>query len=198
MPRSFTPLFLVAALAGPALALDVADPPQMPPAADANTPDFSDLLSELDPTWSAQRLRPARLGNSPWDELAQFAVTPRTSWTVEPTPSADESAFLEQTWRVNINTAPPELLSQLPMIDPVRARAIVTHREANGPFADTFQITDVFGISSPIYLQLAPHLTVEGETVLPPPDDEGLAMEAMSTPANQTAALPQPALPPPR
>ena len=47
---------------------------------------------------------------------------------------------------VDINRATVEQLDDLPGIGPATARAIVAHREANGPFASVDQLEDVRGI----------------------------------------------------
>ena len=52
---------------------------------------------------------------------------------------------------LNLNTASTEQMESLPGIGPVRARAIVDHRETVGPFRSTEEIMDVHGIGQGIY-----------------------------------------------
>jgi competence protein ComEA len=47
---------------------------------------------------------------------------------------------------VDLNTATAEQLDALPGIGPATARAIVTHRQANGPFRSVEDLLDVKGI----------------------------------------------------
>ena len=64
-------------------------------------------------------------------------------------PAAAEAAPDDS--RIDLNTASPELLEDLPRIGEALARAIVAHREANGPFSSTEQVMDVIGIGTGIY-----------------------------------------------
>ena len=61
---------------------------------------------------------------------------------------------------VNINTATVEELDALPGIGEVRAQAIVSHREANGPFPTLEALKEVTGIGEKIYADLAPYITI--------------------------------------
>ena len=55
---------------------------------------------------------------------------------------------------VNLNTASANVLSTLPGIGPVKAQAIVSYRQQNGPFASTGEITNVDGIGAGIYQKI--------------------------------------------
>ncbi len=63
---------------------------------------------------------------------------------------------------VNLNTATQSELETLPSIGPARARAIIAHREENGPFAAVEEITAVSGIGQGILDNLQGLVTVEG------------------------------------
>ena len=63
---------------------------------------------------------------------------------------------------IDLNTATEEELATLPGIGPVRAQAIVDHREQHGPFASAEAITDVHGIGQGIF-QLVRELVTVGE-----------------------------------
>ena len=52
---------------------------------------------------------------------------------------------------VNLNTASADVLSTLPGIGPVKAQAIVSYRQQNGPFASIKEITAVDRIGSGTY-----------------------------------------------
>ena len=63
--------------------------------------------------------------------------------------------------KVNLNSADIELLKTLPGIGDVRARAIVSHREANGHFASVDGLLDVNGIGAGIVENIRDLVTVE-------------------------------------
>ncbi|MEE9320687.1 MAG: helix-hairpin-helix domain-containing protein [Granulosicoccus sp.] len=66
--------------------------------------------------------------------------------------------------RVNINTADVDLLSStLPGIGPVKAAAIVNHRETHGPFTTVEQLLDVPGIGPVTMETLRPLVSVSDE-----------------------------------
>jgi competence ComEA-like helix-hairpin-helix protein len=65
---------------------------------------------------------------------------------------------------VDINTAPVSRLETLPMIGPVRARAIIEWRSAHGPFRDIGDITRVPGIGPATLESLREHIVVQFDT----------------------------------
>ena len=52
--------------------------------------------------------------------------------------------------KIDVNSAEADSLETLPGIGPARARAIIEHRQANGPFADVDDLTEVRGIGDGI------------------------------------------------
>lgn len=61
---------------------------------------------------------------------------------------------------ININTATVDALESLPHVGSKRAQAIVTHRDRYGSFHAASDITRVPGISSGLYKNIAPRITV--------------------------------------
>ncbi|MDO4280950.1 MAG: helix-hairpin-helix domain-containing protein [Peptococcaceae bacterium] len=61
---------------------------------------------------------------------------------------------------ININTATAEELEELPGIGEVRAEAIISHRETNGPFKAIENLQDVSGIGEKTYEKIASSVTV--------------------------------------
>jgi hypothetical protein len=137
------------------------------PADQTDTVDVAELLDDLEALNVPEYIEPVGPALSPGHQpLAEFSVSPRESRTIEPDLTDEEGASLRRDWVVNINTAPRELLERLPHLDPIRARSIVAHRGANGPFAHPQELTEVFGVTDVIYTQLAAHLACEGETAV--------------------------------
>src|SRR4051812_50173520 len=85
---------------------------------------------------------------------------------------------------VNLNTAPPDVLSLLPGIGPAKVDLILAYRKRR-PFRTVDELVRVKGIGRRMVRALRPHLAVAGPTT---------ATAARSTPA---APAPAPA-PPPR
>ncbi len=67
---------------------------------------------------------------------------------------------------VDINTASVSRLETLPMIGPVRARAIVEWRSAHGPFRDIGDIVRVPGIGPATFESLREHIVVAADTTI--------------------------------
>lgn len=61
---------------------------------------------------------------------------------------------------ISINTADAALLETIPGIGPVKAAAIVAHRDENGPFADIDGLLDVSGIGPATLEQLRSYVTL--------------------------------------
>lgn len=84
-------------------------------------------------------------------------------WTVETISAADTEEWLPaDAGRININTAPVELLTELPGIGDALAARIVEYRETNGPFAAVDEIMAVKGIGEKTYGNIEEMITVEG------------------------------------
>lgn len=75
----------------------------------------------------------------------------------------DELDYL-LSFRLNINTASLEQLIPLPGIGPVKAQAIIDHREANGPFQRISALKDVPGIASAVVDGLTGLITISPES----------------------------------
>jgi competence protein ComEA len=93
---------------------------------------------------------------------------------------------------IDLNTASVTELTALPGIGESRARAIVAHREANGPFASVQAITAVGGIGEGILARIRPLVSVSLSSSPSAPVGAGVLGE----PAAPTIAR-QPAAPPP-
>src|SRR3989338_6804435 len=70
------------------------------------------------------------------------------------------SAFADHA--VNINTADQDTLMILTGIGEVKARAIIDHRDANGPFATIEDIQNVSGIGEVTFNSIKGHIVVGG------------------------------------
>jgi competence protein ComEA len=66
---------------------------------------------------------------------------------------------------VNINTASPDQLQQLPGVGPAKAARIVKYRTRR-QFKHTYEIIRVRGIGRRTYRRLRSHLTVKGPTTI--------------------------------
>lgn len=61
---------------------------------------------------------------------------------------------------IDINTAPAEVLEQIPGVGPVLAQRIIAYRDLNGGFASVEQLTEVSGIGDATFAQMQPLVTV--------------------------------------
>jgi competence protein ComEA len=61
---------------------------------------------------------------------------------------------------IDINTAPAEVLEQIPGVGPVIAQRIVAYRDQNGGFRTVEQLTEVSGIGEATFAQMQPMVTV--------------------------------------
>lgn len=86
-------------------------------------------------------------------------------------PSAEDSAAAllttpptdPVTFPIDINTATVQMLEQLPGIGPTLAQRIVDHRDANGPFLSTGDLTQVEGIGQKKLEDILDLITVQKE-----------------------------------
>jgi competence protein ComEA len=74
--------------------------------------------------------------------------------------SPSSSAKLAPGTKININTASAEELDKLPEIGPVKARAIVDYRNANGKFAAPEDIMKVPGIKEGTFAKIKDYVVV--------------------------------------
>jgi|GEM_PF-1124795 len=90
------------------------------------------------------------------------ADEPDVPWRVKITVlGPDEDPYSQKTdSRININTASRAELETLSGIGPVRAQAIIDHRNANGPFRSVDQLMDVPGIGPSTLAAIIDHITV--------------------------------------
>ncbi|HEY3856499.1 MAG TPA: helix-hairpin-helix domain-containing protein [Verrucomicrobiae bacterium] len=65
---------------------------------------------------------------------------------------------------ININTASFDVLRCLPGMGEARARAIISHRQSNGFFANVAELLKVDGMTDDVLKQVAPLLTARSET----------------------------------
>jgi competence protein ComEA len=82
----------------------------------------------------------------------------------EPTPAPAgeaEAATPTPDWPIDINTADVDELALLPGIGPALAERIITHREAYGPFTETWQVQNVSGIGPAKYEAIQDLIAVE-------------------------------------
>ena len=63
--------------------------------------------------------------------------------------------------KININTAPAELLRKLPHIGPVLAERIIEYRVRKGKFRTVEEITNVKGIGGNIFSKIQEHICIE-------------------------------------
>ena len=71
---------------------------------------------------------------------------------------------------VNINTATQAELESLKGVGPVRAKAIISYREKNGPFKTLEDVDNVPGIGKGTISKMAPDVTLSGPTTSLGPD----------------------------
>jgi competence protein ComEA len=100
----------------------------------------------------------------PSTEARQAALAARQAGAASPpqqaSPPAGETRA-SQVGRINVNTADEETLVRLPGIGPARAKAIIAHRAAQGPFRTAAQLTEVSGIGPATFRNLENLITVQ-------------------------------------
>ncbi len=92
------------------------------------------LAPTLDPSW------PERTWN---DSVAEQPLPARAKST-----PGRSTTKKQPKGRVDLNTAEPELLEQLPGVGPATAKAIVIYRQENGPFRSTTDLLKIKGIGT--------------------------------------------------
>lgn len=76
-----------------------------------------------------------------------------------PPPAGGRDRTGGRSMPLDVNRASADELTELPGVGPVRAAAIVEHRERVGPFGVPGDLRDVAGIGEAIFQQLAPLIT---------------------------------------
>jgi hypothetical protein len=159
----------LALVALPALAQK---PERTPPALG---PDFSQMLAEITPGLpgypmpvvadvSVPPLLPIPGPELQIDLGGHYGVVEMPAAASGPASPESLADILARPWLVNVNTAPVELLSEVPLIGRLRAEALVNFRETIGQFGQPADVSQVFGISGELYARLAGHLVCQGET----------------------------------
>ncbi len=77
-------------------------------------------------------------------------------------PSASSPTGAEANALININSALPEELDQLPGIGPAKAKEIIAYHDTNGPFLSIEDIQLVPGIGPALFEQIKDRITVAG------------------------------------
>lgn len=80
--------------------------------------------------------------------------------TIQPTPGPGSPVSLAGDNRININTAQPDALDELPGIGPALADAIVEYRAEHGSFASVDELARVPGISARMVDEMRDQMTV--------------------------------------
>jgi competence protein ComEA len=86
------------------------------------------------------------------------AIASATTFPMPTGPTQSPSASASST--VNINTADATLLETLPGVGPSTAKAIVAHRQSNGPFGKPEDLLDVRGIGEGKFTDMKRFVTV--------------------------------------
>ena len=100
---------------------------------------------------------------------AMFGVAPLAHAQMQAKPPAAAPRLPRQAAPVsgacNINSADQAQLSLLPGVGPVRAKAIIAHRQKT-PFRTAEELVKVKGIGRKTFARLRPYVTVSGPTTL--------------------------------
>lgn len=83
-------------------------------------------------------------------------------WPEDRSAALDAAAFAPiARYRVDLATADAETLALLPGIGPTRARAMIAHRAARGPWRSPADLTAVRGLGPRLAARIAPHCTFD-------------------------------------
>jgi competence protein ComEA len=102
---------------------------------------------------------------------AIFGVAPLAHAQMQQKPAAAEQAHRPPRTAApvqgacNINSADQAQLSLLPGVGPVRAKAIIAHRQKT-PFKTAEELVKVKGIGRKTFARLRPYVTVSGPTTI--------------------------------
>lgn len=98
-------------------------------------------------------VKPAPKRTNPTHPTVPQAIAAATTIAASNTPNAGRQA-------ININTADAAGLEALPGVGPSTAKAIIAHRQANGPFGKIEGLLDVKGIGDGKFAEMKPFVTV--------------------------------------
>ncbi len=88
------------------------------------------------------------------------AIASATTFPMSVSPTPSPSSAATPIGKVNINTADAAVLESLPEVGPSTAKAIVAHRQTNGPFSRPEDLLDVKGIGDGKFAAMKPFVTV--------------------------------------
>ena len=116
------------------------------PDADLERVNLARRLSDGEHVRVPKRAPPPASGESG----APSAAAPSPPRSAPAPPAEDAGAPTDYAGKIDVNSADAAALESLPGIGPSRARAIIEHRQANGPFAKVDDLTEVRGIGEGI------------------------------------------------
>src|SRR3954470_2269608 len=96
---------------------------------------------------------------------------------------------------VNINTATKEQLESLNGIGPVKAQAIIDHRQKNGPFKSAEDVKNVTGVGDATFDKIKGDISISGASTMAPSAAKTESKAAAAAPAASKTVEPKPAMP---
>ncbi|MGL6057018.1 MAG: ComEA family DNA-binding protein [Culicoidibacterales bacterium] len=113
------------------------------------TPDSTVVVAPIQPSSTPELVEPSTV--EPTTQLPPADSAPPTTTT--PVPQAEPSANPVVDGKININSAPANLLEELPGIGPQKAQAIIEFRQQT-PFQQPSDVMNVTGIGEKTYEKL--------------------------------------------
>ncbi|MDA8372177.1 MAG: helix-hairpin-helix domain-containing protein [Nocardiopsaceae bacterium] len=140
---------------------DVEDPGVVTLPAGARVADAIDAAGGVSPDADTGTLNLARPLVDGEQVLVGITPSPEVPAAPEPGPASDPGSGQPGTL-IDLNTASPEQLEELPGIGPVLAERIIDYRTQNGGFASVEQLQEVSGIGDKRFAELSPLVQVGG------------------------------------